>query len=513
MAPRIAFVAFMVVQAAMVAARPDPTTLGGTLPANVHPHRNASREEHRMTSHHRTVHGLAVVIAVLILASLPTPVPAASDLPRFRTIEGYPAPGTLAERNKVGIIEIGPRKARNILVLNPGTSASAAYFVPLAKTVVERAKGWQVWAVERRENFLEDHSVLDRAKGGLATGQELFDYYLGWITNMAITTHFQFITDDEVAYAREWGIRVEIEDLRRVVLQAKKRRGKVVVGGHSLGGTITTAYATWDFDGVAGAKGLSGLVFIDGGSGPTSVTPEEATASLQTLQTSTPWLTFGGIAAPFAGLFNATGSTGALLDPDLPSIGQAWPLLPADLKPAIPVTNLAQYGYALDTETSPPGLIAAQGHIGRLAASGDPRGWDQAGEITPIQRFADMFSGTGLQGLDGTAWYHPLRLTIDAGAIAAGNANPAQDVLDVRATHGRDLPKRLRILAFGAALGGQRVLDGATNLAAQSGIPERNLTLIDRHDTYSHNDPNSAYPQNDFIDALVPFLGKIKRGR
>ncbi len=83
----------------------------------------------------------------------------------------------------------------------------------------------------------------------------------------------------------------------------------------------------------------------------------------------------------------------------------------------------------------------------------------------------------------------------------------------MRATHGHDLPKRLRIYAFGAALGGQRVLDAATILAGQSGIPARNLTLIDRHETYAHNDPNSASPQNDFVDGLVPFLAKIKRGR
>src|SRR6185295_15481027 len=183
-----------------------------------------------------------------------------------------------------------------------------------------------------------------------------------------------------------------------------------------------------------------------------------------------------------------------------------------NLKPPIPVTNLAQYGYALDTETSPPNLAAAQAHLGKLAASGDPRGWDQAGEITPIQRFAMMFSGTGLKGLDGTAWYHPLRLTIDAGAVAAGNANPAQAILDVHATHGHDLQKRLRIYAFGAALGGQRVLDAATVLAIQSGIPSEHLTLIDRHETYSHNDPNSASPQNDFVDGLLPFLARIKHG-
>ncbi len=467
----------------------------------------------RLRFAHSTRHRLALAAAIVLALVAVAPATAAEVAVRFQRLDGFEAPGTPPEYNKVGILQIGPRGARNVLVLNPGTSASSAYFAPLAKTVVSLAKGWQVWAVERRENLLEDHSVLDQAKQGTASGQQMFDYYLGWLSDPSITNHFQFIADSDVAYARDWGMRVEIEDLRRVVLEARKRGRKVVVGGHSLGGTITAAYATWDFDGKPGARGLSGLVFIDGGSSPTPVSPEQASAALAALQGASPWLSFGGIAAPFAGLFNATGSLGALIDPDSPSLGQAWPLLPANLKPPIRVTNLAQYGYALDSDTSPPSLIAAQAHLGRLAASGDPRGWDQAGEITPIQRFAEMFSGMGLQGLDGTAWYHPQRLTIDAGAVAAGNANPAQDVLDVRATHGHDLPRKLRIYAFGAALGGQRVLDAATILATQSGIPARRLTLVDRHESYSHNDPNSASPQNDFVDALLPFLAKIKRGQ
>ena len=81
---------------------------------------------------------------------------------RFRRLHGFEAPGTPARLDKAGVLEIGPGSARNVLVLNPGTSASAAYFAPLAKTVVSKAKGWQVWAVERRENQLEDHSMLDR---------------------------------------------------------------------------------------------------------------------------------------------------------------------------------------------------------------------------------------------------------------------------------------------------------------------------------------------------------------
>ena len=106
-------------------------------------------------------------------------------------------------------------------------------------------------------------------------------------------------------------------------------------------------------------------------------------------------------------------------------------------------------------------------------------------------------------------WYHPMRLTIDAGAVADGNANPAQQVLDVHATHGADLPKRLRIYAFGAALGGTAVLDEARTLAEQSGIPSGQLVLVDRHDTYSHNDPSAASPANAFLQNLTPFLHEI----
>ena len=399
-----------------------------------------------------------------------------------------------------------------MLVLNPGTSASASYFEPLAKTIVRRLPRWQVWSVERRENQLEDQSVFDQVKAGTKTPLDAFNYYLGWLADSSITNHFQLIPDSTVGYARDWGMRTEIGDLRRVVRLAMQRGGKVVVGGHSLGGTITTAYATWNFGGKPGARGLSGLVYIDGGSSTSAVSAAQATTSLQNLQTSSPWLTFGGIPAPFTGLFNTSGALGTLLDPNSPSVGQTFPLLPANLKPPIRVTNIGQYGYALDNDTSPPSLIAAQAHLGRLAPSGDPRGWVRAGEITPIRRYAKMFAGWRLPGLDGTAWYHPQRLTIDAGAVGNGIANPAQSVLDVNTTKGRDLPKRLRIYAFGAQLGGQRVLDAATALAQQSGIPSRNLTLVNRSSTYSHNDPNSASPnRNDFIKYLIPFLRNLPR--
>ncbi|HYI35495.1 MAG TPA: hypothetical protein VEX39_02735 [Thermoleophilaceae bacterium] len=454
------------------------------------------------------------ITPALVLALLLCAAPAAEARESFQQIAGVKSAGTPAKYNKVGILKIGSAKAKNILVLNPGTSASAAYFAPLARDLKKKAPSWQVWAVERRENLLEDHSMWNRLKSGAATPKQAFDYYLNYLADKSVTTHFKPIPDASVAYAKQWGMRTEIGDLRQVVGKAKKtagRRGHVVMGGHSLGGTITTAYATWNFGGRAGARGLSGLVFIDGASRPQAVSVAAARKSLADLSAGSPWLTIGGIPTPFVGLFNTGGSLNALKAPKAPSLAQNFALLPGNLKPPVPATNLAQYGYALDTQTSPSSLSLAQGHIGSLAPSGSPRGWVQGKDISPIKRFAQMFAGDKLKGLDGTAWYHPQRLSIDAGAVGNGIANPAQKVLGVKSTKGRALPKDLRIYAFGAALGGARVPAAARALAKQSGIPARNVRGASRASTYSHNDPNSAYPNNAFVEGLVPFLKGIQK--
>jgi pimeloyl-ACP methyl ester carboxylesterase len=428
----------------------------------------------------------------------------------------YAAPGTPAKYNMVGVIKIGPSTAKNVLVLEPGTSAGGAYFVPLAKWIVSKRSGWQVWSVERRENLLEDQSELNLYKKHKATNGQLFDYYLGYLKDPSITHHFQSIPSSSVEFATQWGMNVAVQDLHVVIGAAKKLGGKVVLGGHSLGGSVVTAYATWDFNGHAGADDLAGLVYIDGGSTPSPVSTQTATQDLQSLGAAgaSPWLAFGGISAPYAGIFNATGSAGALLDPNAPSLGQTSGLLPADIVPPVRVTNVGQYGYALNATTSPPSLLAAQGHLGQgLSTQGPVHGWNGTGALTPITRFATMFSGNPMQNVDGTEWYFPQRLTDDTGAVANGNANPAQGVLDVDATMGHDLPKNLLIYAFGARLGGASVPADAQLLAQQSGIPMKNLTLASYQSTYSHNDPAGAYPNNAFFNRLVPFLGKVTAQR
>jgi pimeloyl-ACP methyl ester carboxylesterase len=426
-------------------------------------------------------------------------------------MNSFASPGTPAKYNKVGVIKVGSPRAKNVLIFEPGTSAAAAYFVPLAQWITKTLPAWQVWAVQRRESLLEDQSELTLAKEHKASSTQVFNYYLGFLSNPSISDHMSnSYLSLAPAYAKQWGMNVAVNDLHTVIAAAKRLGGKVVLGGHSLGGSVVTAYATWDFGGKAGADDLAGLVYDDGASGPAESAADAQTA-LTTLDapTQTPWLSFGGIGAPFAGIFNDTGALSALEAPNQPSLGQEFKLLPSDLKPTLRVTNEAQYGYALNYKTSPVALLAAQGHIGTGISSHTIDGahtWNGAGALTPITRFATMFGAPEILGAAGTEWYFPQRLTDDTAAVGNGIANPAQAVLDVHATMGKHLPHSLRIFAFGARLGGPLIGEAADALAKQSGIPLSHVVKFNYQSSYSHNDPAGAYPHNAFFANLVKFL-------
>ncbi len=459
---------------------------------------------------------LALTTFAAVLASAVMVSSASASVPVTQTLmPSFAAPETPPLLDQVGVVKVGSPRAKNVLVLEPGTSAGAGYFLPFAKRLVEHAKGWQVWAVERRENLLEDQSVLTAAKLGLVSPEELYNYYLGYLTDPSIKVHFNPVSESSVGYARQWGLNVAVEDLHRVIEAAKGLGGKVVLGGHSLGGSVVTAYATWDFHGQPGADGLSGLVYDDGGSFPIPESKESAEGALTALAKKSPWLAFGGIEAPFLGLFSALGSTLTVVDPKGQAQLEKFPFLPPALRSTIqPVTNEAGFGYSTNVGTSPPSLIAGQIHGGKgveEAAEADGlHGWNGSGALTPVSRYAEMLSGTGLLFADGTEWYFPERLTIDTGAVDEGNANPGQEVLGEHAIHGHELPKSLKIIAIDTELdklfGSANTLQSAQILAAQSGIPPSNLTLINEEETYSHNDPAGAYPNNEFFNKLVPFL-------
>ncbi len=342
-----------------------------------------------MTRGIRRLRGATLALAALSLTvvSLTAAAPASAKL-GVTWMKGYAAPGTPAKYDKVGVIKVGARRAPNVLVLEPGTSAGAGYFVPLAKWIVSRAPTWQVWSVERRENLLEDQSQLNLAKEHKVSVTQMFDYYLGYLSDPSITNHIHPVQDSAVPFARQWGLKVAVEDLHNVIAAAHKLGGQVVLGGHSLGGSVVTAYATWNFAGKPGADDLSGLVYDDGGSSTPAVSASAARAALQTLAKGTPWLAFSGVPAPELGLFSAVGSTAALVAPNAPSSSQSFLFTPSVLKPPVPATNLATFGFDTDVKTSKL-VFAAQAHVGQLNTSVSPAGWSSAGAITPISRWAE----------------------------------------------------------------------------------------------------------------------------
>ncbi len=144
--------------------------------------------------------------------------------------------------------------------------------------------------------------------------------------------------------------------------------------------------------------------------------------------------------------------------------------------------------------------------------------WNGEGALSPLRRYADMLAGTGVSRADGSEWYFPERLTIDTGAVAEGNDNPAQEVLGEHAIHGHELPTSLKILAIGTELG-----KAATSRKPRKSWPNsqayrpKTSRLINKETEYAHNDPAAAEPAGDiegnaFYSALVPYLEGIAGG-
>ena len=358
--------------------------------------------------------------------------------------------GHPGQYNKVGVIKVGPSGAKNVLVPEPGTSAAGAYFVPLAQWIVSKTSGWQVWAVERRENLLEDQSELNLFKEHKATATQLFDYYLGYLRTRA-SPSLPTVSNSSVEFAKQWGMNVAVEDLHTVIEAAKKLGGKVVLGGHSLGGSVVTAYATWDFDGHAGADDLAGLVYIDGGAPPIAVSAQTAPRSLQSLDapSATPWLAFGGIAAPYAGFSRRR---------DQPR--RSWtrtPLRWARLQGSCPRRSCLRFRSPMrpirlcaQRNIAPQRLLAAQAHLGQgIATTGRFTAGTVQGHSPPSPGSPPCSGGANTERRRHRVVLSP---TLDRRHRGGGQRQrqPGASVPDVEATMGHDLPKNLLIYAFGA---------------------------------------------------------------
>src|SRR3954454_24212666 len=208
---------------------------------------------------HRLLLAAAAAAATLGLAS------AASAAQTDTTITGWtkaPGPGVY---DGLAVTKFGSAAARTVHVLVPGTNGGRGDFTLTARELVNSVPGLQVWAVDRRSQALEDTKVFADALAGRVTPKAMFDYYAGWIADPTITPHYQPPDPATLRFAADWGLRVQLEDVRAVVGKARAAGKRVILGGHSLGASVAVAYASWDFAGRPGYKDLDGVVLIDGG--------------------------------------------------------------------------------------------------------------------------------------------------------------------------------------------------------------------------------------------------------
>ncbi|OFW58328.1 MAG: hypothetical protein A2Y75_01930 [Candidatus Solincola sediminis] len=145
---------------------------------------------------------------------------------------------------------------------------------------VKNQKNIEVWAVERRNNRLEDLTGVNYLEEGLSKGEMDINeavaafigyYYEGEAINGK--TFEGFLANQDVPCLAEFGLKLDTEDVFKVIQtlvpDPAVRREKVFVGGHSMGGMMTSYFAGWDLDGDpatvddAGYNNCAGMFGLD----------------------------------------------------------------------------------------------------------------------------------------------------------------------------------------------------------------------------------------------------------
>lgn len=147
-------------------------------------------------------------------------------------------------------------QADRILIAQPGIFEGAGAFESVARNTVARAasegNSIEFWALDRRSNCVEDHTGIDAA---LQSGS--FDTAADYYFDNKKLDGATFAGFDSRGPAVDWlrnqgleqTLRDEYDVMRAELPDQEVRKQKVLCGGHSLGGSITSAFAEWDFDG------------------------------------------------------------------------------------------------------------------------------------------------------------------------------------------------------------------------------------------------------------------------
>jgi pimeloyl-ACP methyl ester carboxylesterase len=188
-----------------------------------------------------------------------------------------------------------PETTDAMLLMLPGIFEGANGFEYLARQLIYQAKvkdhkNYEVWAVERRNNRLEDltgmNYIEDQINKGNVDMEEAVDAYVSYYYKgepINGKTFDGWLWNQDLPFLSEFGLKLDTEDVFKVIQtmvpDPAVRRKKVFVGGHSMGGPMAAYFVGWDLDGNpattndAGYNNCAGMFGFD-----TSLAPMDGAA-------------------------------------------------------------------------------------------------------------------------------------------------------------------------------------------------------------------------------------------
>jgi hypothetical protein len=445
------------------------------------------------------------------------------------------------------------------LVMIPGLNSGPNTLDILARALVTRGDGLEVWVVPPRATLLQDRRGITAS---LAEGNPDFalGYYFG---GLSIGGHtFHALDQAGMSFAGYWGLDVHLRDIRSVVLEVRRRypQTNIVLGGHSLGAILAALYAGYDFGrppgpgplrtehGVpapspdAGALDLRGMLLIDGvplGFLP-HITPAQylhgirfpvhipgvlALTADDPRQRTEPFTNTADLARPRDDLLFDIIAAYAYLRPEEPSYLPFYP------RNALRISNEALLGAILSSEMEPNLFIRATlgTPLGVFRRIPDPAHINPNGLLdlesgspvpghTLIEWPADNASPARVNlreleqailrpGGDFTQWYLPWRLLVDIGLASQLDTSDAfarqyASLTQVRYT-------TVPIFVIGAGEGLVRhagVVDFYRSHIAQSA-----RMIVQIIPGYTHLDLEDA-ADNPVVPLILRWLNSITRG-
>jgi hypothetical protein len=168
-----------------------------------------------------------------------------------------------------------PSRADAVFVIIPGFLGGAGSFDQVARHTVrdaaQKGKHVEFWALDRRSNCLEDDRGV-RAAARTRNPEDGYDYY--WHNRAIHGKRFAgWVSQQDAAWLKHVGLAQTMNDwyavLKAGIPNRHVRARKVFCGGHSMGGPLTAAFASWDFDdnpktkNDAGYRQCAGFIGLD----------------------------------------------------------------------------------------------------------------------------------------------------------------------------------------------------------------------------------------------------------